>query len=436
MKVTKFGGTSMASAEQFRKVKSIIESDPARRAVVVSAPGRRFKGDTKVTDLLYTLYMHLQYDVPYGDIWDMIVEKYMSISRELDLSGAIEAELSYIKGELRKQIDQNYLISRGEYLAAKLMSEYLGFDFVDAQDLIRFNFDGRIDQEMTDTAVREAGLAHDGMVIPGFYGAYPSGDICLFSRGGSDITGAYLTSGLGAELYENWTDVPGVLAADPRVVDDPRIVPDITYSELREMSYMGANVLHEESVAPVAERNISINIRNTNDPSGAGTLIRNDCTGGTVITGIAGTRDFVSFDLSKEHMADEIGFVRRVMAIFEKYNVNVEHLPTGVDTVSVIVSAASVARCMYGIVSDIRAELGADVSVRRDIALIAVVGRNMAGRSGVCARLFTALGEAGINVKMIAQSPDETNIMIGLDNADYVNATRTIYASFMDCGWL
>lgn len=226
MIVTKFGGTSMANAAQFCKVREIVKSDPSRRAVVVSAPGRRFSGDTKVTDLLYTLYMHLQYDVPYKEIWDMITERYLSIAQDLRLSSMIEGELEAIHAQLCKRIDQNYLISRGEYLAARLMSEFLGFDFVDAKDIIRFSYDGTVNREETEHSIQDMGLAHDRIVVPGFYGAYPNGEISLFSRGGSDITGAYLTGGLGAELYENWTDVSGVLAADPRIVDNPKIVPD------------------------------------------------------------------------------------------------------------------------------------------------------------------------------------------------------------------
>ena len=436
MIVTKFGGTSMADAGQFRKVRNIILDDPERRVVVVSAPGRRYKGDTKVTDLLYTLYMHLQYSVPYEDIWQMIAQKYTDIARDLGLSDSINVELEVIHSELRRQIDQNYLISRGEFLAARLMSEYLGFPFIDAQELIRFSYDGKVDQVITDEAIAHAAERMERFVIPGFYGAYPNGDICLFSRGGSDITGAYLTRGLGAKIYENWTDVSGVLAADPRVVDNPRIISNITYAELREMSYMGANVLHEESVSPVADRNININIRNTNEPKEEGTLIQNECDGGPIITGITGMKDFVSFDITKEHLANEVGFVRKVLEIFERYKVNVEHLPTGIDTVSVIVSASSVNHCMYDIVSGIERTLEAQVSVRRDISLLAVVGRNMAGKVGVCSRLFSALAGANISVKMIAQSPDETNIMIGLDNSDYEKATRALYSNFLDCGWL
>lgn len=436
MIVTKFGGTSMANAAQFCKVREIVKSDPSRRAVVVSAPGRRFSGDTKVTDLLYTLYMHLQYDVPYKEIWDMITERYLSIAQDLRLSSMIEGELEAIHAQLCKRIDQNYLISRGEYLAARLMSEFLGFDFVDAKDIIRFSYDGTVNREETERSIQDMGLAHDRIVVPGFYGAYPNGEISLFSRGGSDITGAYLTGGLGAELYENWTDVSGVLAADPRIVDNPKIVPQVTYAELRELSYMGANVLHEESVAPVQDHDLCINIRNTNDPAEAGTMIRGECTGGTVITGITGTRNFVSFDISKAHMANEIGFIRKVLDIFEQFKINIEHLPTGIDTVSVIVSGDSVSRCLYDIVSRIEKNLDARVSVRKGIALIAIVGRNMAGKSGVSAKIFSSLATAEVNVKMIAQSSDEMNIIVGLDNNDYELAVRTLYSSFCECGWI
>jgi len=437
MIVTKFGGTSMASAEQFKKVKSIIDENPARQVVVVSAAGKKDSKDIKITDLLYTLHTHLVYGVPYDDIWGMISGRYIEIKEELGLSCDIEAELAKIKGELNKNLDQNYLISRGEYLSAKLMSDYLGFDFVDAKDVIRFTYSGTVDLERSEQNAKKAFSRRGNIVVPGFYGSYPNGEICLFSRGGSDITGSYLARFLNARIYENWTDVPGTLTADPRIVDNPKTISQITYTELRELSYMGANVLHEDSITPVQEKNISINIRNTNEPSCPGTIIKRECNDDSaVITGISGKKDFVSFDILKDHMSTEIGFTRRVLEIFEDYKINVEHIPTGIDSVSVVVSGTSVGSNMYDIVARIENELGARVRAKKELALIAIVGRNMVGKSGICARIFASLSAVGINIKMIAQPPDETNIIVGVDNNNYQKAIRALYEDFEKANWI
>ena len=437
MIVTKFGGTSMASAEQFKKVKSIIDANPARQVVVVSAAGKKDSKDIKITDLLYTLHTHLVYGVPYDDIWGMIEGRYLEIARDLGINCDIEADLAKIKGELNKNLDQNYLISRGEYLSARLMSAYLGFDFVDAKDIIRFTYSGAVDIERSEQNAKRAFSSRGGIVVPGFYGSYPNGEICLFSRGGSDITGSYLARFLGARIYENWTDVPGTLTADPRIVDNPKTISQITYTELRELSYMGANVLHEDSITPVQEKNISINIRNTNEPSCPGTIIKRECNDDSaVITGISGKKDFVSFDILKDHMSTEIGFTRRVLEIFEDYKINVEHIPTGIDSVSVIVSGSSVGSNMYDIVARIEEELGARVRAKKELALIAIVGRNMVGKNGICARIFASLSAVGINIKMIAQPPDETNIIVGVDNNNYQKAIRALYEDFEKANWI
>ena len=437
MIVTKFGGTSMASAEQFQKVKSIIDANPARQVVVVSAAGKKDSKDIKITDLLYTLHTHLVYGVPYDDIWGMIEGRYLEIARDLGINCDIEADLAKIKGELNKNLDQNYLISRGEYLSARLMSAYLGFDFVDAKDIIRFTYSGAVDIERSEQNAKRAFSSRGGIVVPGFYGSYPNGEICLFSRGGSDITGSYLARFLGARIYENWTDVPGTLTADPRIVDNPKTISQITYTELRELSYMGANVLHEDSITPVQEKNISINIRNTNEPSCPGTIIKRECNDDSaVITGISGKKDFVSFDILKDHMSTEIGFTRRVLEIFEDYKINVEHIPTGIDSVSVIVSGSSVGSNMYDIVARIEEELGARVRAKKELALIAIVGRNMVGKNGICARIFASLSAVGINIKMIAQPPDETNIIVGVDNNNYQKAIRALYEDFEKANWI
>jgi aspartate kinase len=437
MIVTKFGGTSMASADQFRKVKSIIDENPARQVVVVSAAGKKNSKDIKITDLLYTLHTHLIYGVPYDDIWGMISGRYIEIKEELGLDCNIEAELAKIKSELNKNIDQNYLISRGEYLSARLMSAYLGFDFVDAKDIIRFTYSGTVDVESSEARTKKAFSSHGNIVVPGFYGSYPNGDICLFSRGGSDITGSYLARFLNARIYENWTDVPGTLTADPRIVDNPKTISQITYTELRELSYMGANVLHEDSITPVQEKNISINIRNTNEPSCPGTIIKRECNDDSaIVTGISGKKDFVSFDIIKDHMSTEIGFTRRVLGIFEDYKINVEHIPTGIDSVSVIVSGSSVGGNMYDIVARIEEELGARVRAKKELALIAIVGRNMVGKNGICARIFASLSAVGINIKMVAQPPDETNIIVGVDNNNYQKAIKALYEDFEKANWI
>ncbi len=437
MIVTKFGGTSMASAEQFRKVKSIIDENPARQVVVVSAAGKKNSSDIKITDLLYTLHTHLVYGVPYDDIWGMIAGRYIEIEKELELDCDIEADLKKIKNELSKNIDQNYLISRGEYLSAKLMSAYLGFDFVDSKDLIRFTYSGTVDVERSEQNTKKAFSRRGKIVVPGFYGSYPNGEICLFSRGGSDITGSYLARFLNARVYENWTDVPGTLTADPRIVENPKTIAQITYTELRELSYMGANVLHEDSITPVQEKNISINIRNTNEPSCPGTIIKRECNDDSaLITGISGKKDFVSFDILKDHMSTEVGFTRRVLEIFEDYKINVEHIPTGIDSVSVVVSGTSVGSNMYDIVARIESELGAKVNAKKELALIAIVGRNMVGKSGICARVFASLSAVGINIKMVAQPPDETNIIVGVDNSNYKKAIRALYEDFEKANWI
>lgn len=437
MIVTKFGGTSMASAEQFKKVKSIIDANPQRQVVVVSAAGKKDSKDSKITDLLYTLHTHLIYGVPYDDIWGMIAGRYTEIANDLGLDYDIANDLNKLKSELNKNIDQAYLISRGEFLSAKLMSAYLGFDFVDAKDIIRFTYSGTVDTERSEQNAKKAFSSRGKIVVPGFYGSYPNGDICLFSRGGSDITGSYLARFLDARIYENWTDVPGTLTADPRIVDNPKTISQITYTELRELSYMGANVLHEDSIAPVQEKNITINIRNTNEPSCSGTIIKRECNDdSSVITGISGKKDFVSFDILKDRMSTEIGFTRRVLGIFEDYKINVEHIPTGIDSVSVIVSGTSVGSNMYDIVARIESELGAKVNAKKGIALIAIVGRNMVGKSGICARVFASLSAAGVNIKMIAQPPDETNIIVGVDNNNYQKAIKALYEDFEKANWI
>lgn len=426
--VTKFGGSSLSCATQFAKVKKIVESDAKRKIVVVSALGKRDSADTKITDLLYILHAHLKYGVPYEDIWNMICSRFKSIKEELSLTYPIEEDLNAIFEMLNKTISEDFLVSRGEYLTAKLMSDYLGYHFVDAKDLIYFNYDGKIDYAMTEKKVKLAFSEYGIIVVPGFYGAYPNGSVKLLSRGGSDVTGSILAKCLNASMYENWTDVPGILAADPRIIKDPKAIKEITYEELRELSYMGANVLHEETVFPVQSLNIPINLKNTNDPNHPGTLIKNICDDTkNIVTGIAGKKDFVSFNISKDHMSNEIGFLRRALAIFEKFSVSVEHIPSGIDTFSVVVPKASIDRCQYEIITELKNDLGAEVTIETDIALVAVVGRNMVNHSGICGSVFETLGEKKINVKLLAQGPSELNIIIGVSKKDYEETLQSLY---------
>ncbi len=427
MIVTKFGGSSVADSTQFQKIKSIIEANPARRVVVVSAPGKRFSGDTKVTDYLYTLGSHLKYGVPDDRIWNAIVERYKEIKESLQLSIDIEAELADFAKGFSKDIDQNLLVSRGEYFCARLMSSYLGFTFVDAADVMCFSYDGTLDIVESEKRVVEAYEKYGSIVIPGFYGAYPNGDINLFSRGGSDITGSYLARFLGASIYENWTDISGIRSADPRLADNPKAISRITYEELRELSYMGASVLHEDSILPVQECGIAINLLNTNEPEHAGTIITQDAGEGSPITGIAGKKGFMCFIVHKKHMSSEVGFFRKILSVFERYNISIEHTPTGMDMFGVIVSEEQIAKHTHTIISEIENNFDAKVTLERDISLIAIVGRNMAGHYGICASVFGILCENEINVKMIAQSPDELNIIVGVNGANHAKAIRSLY---------
>ena len=430
--VTKFGGSSVSSSTQFAKVKDIVLSDPNRRVVVTSALGKRDKSDTKITDLLYILHAHLKFSVPYEDIWKMLYDRFVGVQNELGIDYDIKKDLDSLHKELNKNISQDYLVSRGEYLTAKLLSSYLGYKFVDAKNLLIFNFDGKMDEEATEARVKLAFTEYGNIVVPGFYGSYPNESVHLLSRGGSDVTGSILAKCLNASLYENWTDVSGVLAADPRIVDHPKAIKEITYAELRELSYMGASVLLEETVFPVQQLNIPINLKNTNEPNHPGTLIKNICEDeSSIITGIAGKKDFLSFNISKDHMSNEVGFLRKALSVFEKYNVSIEHVPSGIDSFSVVVSEANVEKLKYDIVTDLKNQLGATISVESNIALVAIVGRNMAKHSGVCARIFQTLGKEGVNVKLLAQGPEELNIIIGIDQVDYEKTINAIYSEML-----
>ena len=437
MKVVKFGGSSMADAGQYRKVRDILMADPERKVVVVSAAGKRFSGDNKLTDLLYLCYAHVQYGVDCSAVFDMIANRYIDIRDDLGLDLLIEPELAELKKRIdSKRISQEELVSRGEYFSAKLMAAYLGFQFVDAADWVKFNMDGTVNTEKTYEALRNQVLMGYGAVIPGFYGAMPDGTIHTFSRGGSDITGALAAAALDAEVYENWTDVSGILMADPRIVDDPQAIPEVTYDELRELSYSGAQVLHEDSIFPVREKNIPVNIRNTNEPDAPGTMIQESFEGDhdpeRFITGITGKKDFSIISLSKKGMSNQVGVLYKVLKVLVRHNISVDYVPNGIDNVSVVLPSAALEKNLYTILSEIQKEVEPDsLQVHDKIAVIAAVGRKMAFRPGISGKIFAALGQADINIRMINQGPDELNIIFGVDNADFSDAIRVLYNSFV-----
>lgn len=438
IKVVKFGGSSLANANQFKKVKKVIEADDARRFVVVSAAGREHSQDNKITDLLYLCHAHLKYSVSCENIFTMIEERFLSIKQALHLNYPIEKDLDILKQSLRKNMPLDYLVSRGEYLTGKLMAEYLGYTFLDAKDVIYFAYDGKIDFIKTQEMMEHHLQKHDHFVIPGFYGALPDGSVKILSRGGSDITGSILAKIIDADVYENWTDVSGILMADPRIIHDPKRIDKITYSELRELSYMGANVLHEDAIFPVKEKNIPINIRNTNEPLNPGTLIMEIEEGKEeedqpLITGIAGRKDFTVVAIYKNHMSNEIGIVKKALEVFEKYRISIEHIPSGIDSFSVVVNSADIKDNIYDVVADIKRNCKPDkVKVIDDIALIATVGRHMSSRPGISGQLFAVLGNNGINIRMIAQGSDEINIIVGVENKDFEATTKVIYDQFVN----
>ena len=437
LKVVKFGGSSCADATQFAKVKSIVQSDPARRVVVVSAPGKRFKDDHKITDLLYLCAAHIKYGVACDDIFGMIRGRYNDIARGCKLSLDLNSEFDALWTRmLAGEVSRDELASRGEYFSAKLMAAYLGFDFVDAALWVKFRFDGSVDQPASYEALQRAADGR-GVVIPGFYGAMPDGHIKTFSRGGSDITGALAAAALDADVYENWTDVSGILMADPRIVKDPAPISHVTYNELRELSYVGAQVLHEGAVYPVREKNIPLNIRNTNEPTHPGTMIMETVDdeqddSDTFITGIAGKKGFSIITIAKTSLSSEHGILLQIMEVLEKHEINVEFILSGIDTVSLMVSAEQVANQLYEVLGELQKKLKPNtITVAEHIAIVAAVGRKMAYRLGTSGKLFATLGEHGVNVRMITQGPDELNIIVGVEEKDFEQAIRVLYDSFV-----
>ena len=434
-KVVKFGGSSLASAEQFEKVGSIIRAEEDRRFVVPSAPGKRYKEDTKVTDMLYACYDLAERGKDFKAELADIKKRYDEIISGLKLNMSLDEEFTEIEKNFKKKAGKDYAASRGEFLNGKVMAEYLGFDFIDSATVIFFKEDGTFDADKTQEVLSAKLSTMKNAVVPGFYGAYADGRVKTFSRGGSDITGSIVAKAIHADVYENWTDVSGFLIADPRIIDKPQKIETITYRELRELAYMGASVLHEDAIFPVRQEGIPINIRNTNDPGNSGTWI----VGSTgqkskyTITGIAGKKGFCSVNIEKDMMNSEVGFGRKVLQAFEENDISFEHLPSGIDTMTVFVHQDEFIDKEQKVVSAIQRMAKPDtIDIESDLALIAVVGRGMKSMRGTAARIFSALAHAHINIKMIDQGSSEMNIIIGVANEDFEDAIRAIYNIFVE----
>ena len=433
-KVVKFGGSSLASAQQFKKVGDIIRSDEARKYVVPSAPGKRFDGDTKVTDMLYQCYAVAQEGKKFDDLLKKIKERYDEIISGLGLSLSLEEEFKVIKEQFKAKAGSDYAASRGEYLNGIIMANYLGYEFIDSATVIFFKEDGTFDADKTNQVLGKRLENVERAVIPGFYGAYENGVVKTFSRGGSDVTGSIVAKAVRADLYENWTDVSGFLVADPRIIDNPEVIQTITYKELRDLSYMGATVLHEDAIFPVRKEGIPINIKNTNAPEDPGTMIvESTCKlPKYTITGIAGKKGFVSVNIEKDMMNSEIGFGRRVLQAFEDHGISFEHVPSGIDTMTVFVHQEEFEGKEQEVLAEIHRLTQPDsIDIEPNLGLIAVVGRGMKSNRGTAARIFAALAHVNVNVKMIDQGSSELNIIIGVDNRDFEAAIKAIYDIFV-----
>ncbi len=435
MKVTKFGGSSCADASQFAKVKSIIEADPKRKIVVVSAPGKRYGTDHKVTDMLYLCHQLMNIGIGGEEVFESIKQRFLDIQETLNLSLDLKADFEQTEQKIKQRATPDYTASRGEYFSAKLMASYLGYEFIDAADIIRFDRQHHYDEDKTKELIRNR-ISDGQYVIPGFYGAQEDGSIVTFPRGGSDITGSIVASALQVEEYENWTDVSGFLAADPHIVKNPKPLHMVTYDELRELSYMGAQVLHEEAIFPARRRGIPIHILNTNAPNDLGTMIlpkAKRMSDQNIVTGIAGLKNFMVIDVEKYHMTQDISFFRKLCSVFEANSIAVHHMPSSIDRISVIVREDQ----MKGIEKKILEELDIycspdKIEITPGLSLIAIVGENMAFRAGVSSRVFRAVAEADVNIRMITQGSSELNIIIGVSNAQFETAIRAIYQEFFE----
>ncbi len=435
VKVVKFGGSSLADAEHFKQVAKIIKADESRKYVVPSAPGKRNSSDTKVTDMLYKCYDMIRNNENIDEQFAKIADRYNGIIAELGLNFDISGELEYVKNAMLHHSGRDYAASRGEYLNGLILAKYIGFDFVDAENVIYFKEDGSFDEDKTNREMRDELKHHNHAVIPGFYGITPNGTIKTFSRGGSDITGSIVARAVDADLYENWTDVSGFMMADPRIVENPCAIETITYRELRELSYMGATVLHDEAIFPVRYAGIPINIKNTNRPEDAGTMIvphAHSYDQSRVITGIAGRKGYSVITIEKDMMNAEIGFGRRVLEVFEENDISFEHLPSGVDTMSVVLETKQIDDIRDRLLNRIQRMVRPDsISIEDGMALIAVVGRGMVKTKGTAARVFDAISGADVNIKMIDQGSSELNIIVGVEESDFERAMQAIYDEFV-----
>ena len=434
IKVVKFGGSSLASATQFAKVGNIIKADPERKFVVPSAPGKRNSKDTKVTDMLYACYDLAEAEKDFTKELKKIKERYESIINGLHMTLSLDKEFDTMAENFKKKAGSQYAASRGEFLNGIIMANYLGYEFVDSAEVIIFNEDGSFDADTTDKLLQERLSKVENAVVPGFYGATLGGVVKTFSRGGSDVTGSLVSKAVHATAYENWTDVSGFLIADPRIIDNPKPIKVITYRELRELSYMGASVLHEDAVFPVRKAGIPINIRNTNAPDDEGTwIVESTCHHPAyTITGIAGKKGFVSVNIDKDMMNAEVGFGRKVLSAFEENGINFEHMPSGIDTMTVFVHEPEFAEKEQAVISAINRNAHPDsIEIEADLALIAVVGRGMKSTRGTAGRIFSALAHANVNVKMIDQGSSELNIIIGVSDNDFEAAIKAIYDIFV-----
>ncbi len=435
IKVVKFGGSSLANAEQFRKVSQIVHADEKRRYVIPSAPGKRHKNDTKVTDLLYACYAMAEADEEFKPALRKIRARYNEIINGLKLNFSLDDEFKIIEENFRQKAGSDYAASRGEYLNGIIMSRFLGYEFIDAAEVIRFDEDGEFDPDTTNTILKQRLKKCDRAVVPGFYGAKPDGSVKTFSRGGSDITGSIVAKACKADLYENWTDVSGFLIADPRIIDNPKGIKVITYKELRELSYMGATVLHEDAIFPVRKEGIPINIKNTNAPEDPGTfIVESTCQKPEyTITGIAGKQGFVAVNIEKDMMNSEIGFGRKVLEAFEENHISFEHIPSGIDTLTVFVHQEEFEGKEQSVLSAIHRLAEPDsIDLEADLALVAVVGRGMKSTRGTAGRIFSALAHANVNVRMIDQGSSELNVIIGVSNDDFDRAIKAIYDIFVE----
>ena len=438
IKVCKFGGSSVADAGQFLKIKNIVKSDKSRKFVVVSAVGKANKDDHKITDLLYVLYSHVKYGVDYESILKIVEDKYNAIKNELGLSINLDAEFDEIRKNLNKHCDVDYVVSRGEYLSAKLMADYLGGIFVDAKDVIFFGYDNKFYFDKIEKALEKYEGSDKVIVVPGFYGSLPNGKIRCMSRGGSDITGALIANVVNASVYENFTDVSGIMVADPRIVDKPVSVKRITYAELREMSYMGASVLHDEAIFPVKAKNIPLNILNTNDPSHPGTMILETCDEydekeePLVISGITGKKGFSSIFVAKSHIASEVGVLKEALDVISKYNISVESVATGIDSFSIVVESERVENDLYDLMNNLGKVLETDnITIEDNMAMVAIVGRKLKNYKGFSGKLFSTLGKNDINIKLISQTSDEISIILGVDEKDFEKTINVVYKGFI-----